>query len=447
MRPQDPWPSLKRIAAAFDLDCDRLLAQWQDIQPRAVRHYSHEAPEESRTTSKSWRNAHKDAWTSAIQSLQMHRSTEQSHPSETLKRALVQYLAFGCSTSGVEQAFSKSTWAFHCRRQKASAFAEESAIKVHLDLPLHNKEALAEQASVAWAHCFGMARQRLRARVDKGLSRPKKKKAEDELLTEQEFIKKRRLAATQAGHEHDAAAAADDIDVSEVWTEQHDKQEQVFAKKERSRKLQAFAEKSLLPDEVEDTMEQEVHAARKKLLKNEAARQRKSRAVKIRQGESSATVLQALRGKRAHVAVPASQHLDSLLFHRGCTKSSLKDADIIVCDRPGQLDCRRRLVSSLRGLYEISVGFLDKGAGAALKIRCAGAQRRALLVSRGCAAAYPKFWRFFREALPADHTWALHRLAVNELRNTQARYRAGVAWVVVSPAERQHPAARRRLHF
>ena len=355
--------------------------------------------------SKSWRNAHKEAWTSAIQSVDVHHSTRESHPSETLKQALLQYLAFGCSTSGVEQAFAKSTWAFHCRRQKASAVTEECAIKVHLVLPLHKKETLAEQAR---AHCFGLARLHLRARADKGLLRPKKRKADDELLTEQDFIRKRRLAANQAGHDHDASSAAADVDLSDVWTQQHDKQEEFFAKKAKARKLQAFAENSLLPDEIEDTMDQEARAARVKLLKNKAARQKKRRCVKIRQGQGSADMLQTLRGKRAFLAVPASQHLDSLLFHRGCAKSSLKDADVIVCERPGQLDCRRRLVSSLRGLYEISPCFLDKGTGAALKIRSAAATTATTDWTRSSMTLECQQWRM----CPGGHPRTSRRSAL-----------------------------------
>ena len=65
---------------------------------------------------------------------------------------------------------------------------------------------------------------------------------------------------------------------------------------------------------------------------------------------------------------------------------------------------------------------------------------RAIVVSATCAQRQPKFWSFLRSALPAEHRWALHMAPQDQLRSTQGRYQAGVAWIVVAEDERDTQA-------
>ena len=57
------------------------------------------------------------------------------HNTDDLRSALVAYVAFGISTSGVEQKFSLAALKFNCRQTHAGAPNRDMFLKITLDLP------------------------------------------------------------------------------------------------------------------------------------------------------------------------------------------------------------------------------------------------------------------------------------------------------------------------
>jgi hypothetical protein len=397
------------------------------------------------------RSSNKDAWKQALDRLSEHISTARVHPTGTLRKALVEYLASGGSTSGVEQAFSKSAWTFGSRRMKAFPETEEVCVKTCLDLPAHNPEEITKLARVAWATCFGQPRTSTKERVDKGVKRGPRRGHPDAAMTEIAFLRKRRREAAEAGTalESKGEGAALRHSGDEAWTEHHDRELAFQTTKEHSRKVQACFENTLLDHEVDDGLREEAKQCRSKLLLRDSKRRKAVQRLLLREkGLTSSEVFQAISGRLAFLvpsafSVNAVMAAQAALAQRGLRQTaSASAADVLVCHKPGELaDPRLRLISGLRGCWEVSACFLTDGAGAALKIRAGALLKRALIVSRRCAASKPKFWRFLRAALPQGHKWQLHRVGVAQCQAAQSGYRPGVAWIVVLPSERRSPAS------
>ena len=436
---------LRRIAQACDVDKDLLAAQWKDVFPRAQQLL----PQHSAAVSKSMRrNENKDAWREALSRLGEHRSTAIAHPTDTLRLALVHYLALGGSTSGVEQSFSKAAWAYGARRTGAHASTEEACVKAHLDLPNHDVQKLLKLCRVVWASCFGSARDRLKPRVDKGLKRPRPVEAESDgchASTEAAFISKRRKAVSRAAELFQEGLGAGEEDLSNAaWSAAHDKELKFSEGKRRSRLVQAFAENTLLEEERDESLREAAQVCRRKMLKNEAQRQRaRARLRRQEQGALPAEVLRQLRGKSCFLAVSATMALTAALQRHGLRQTATAlTADVLVTRAPGSLqaDARVRLAGALRGVLEVSPCLLEGQGGAALKLRPAAFDKRVLLVSNECAVASRRFWSFLRSALPDGHKWSLHKTRVESLRAEQAKHRAGVAYAVVTPAQTKSQA-------
>ena len=245
---------IRRIAGVYGLNAALLEQQWSDIFPRAQLHFK---PEDNNLLCGQKRARNQDAWQVALQEVSATQRRQQNHPSQELRKALVQYFAFGGSSSGVEQAFGKSTWAFHTRRWKAMPCCEEMIVKIALDSGNYNEEVLLKRARQCWFQCYGRPRasgsERPCPRIDKGLT--KKRLPSSTLNTETSFIKKRRVAAASvaAGFKSDG----NDFNqpgVDKAWSEGHDRELAFQEQKARTRALQALAENSLLPAEMDDNL-------------------------------------------------------------------------------------------------------------------------------------------------------------------------------------------------
>eukprot|EP00435_Cladocopium_sp_Y103_P022118 s3625_g5.t1 len=94
-----------------------------------------------------------------------------------------------------------------------------------------------------------------------------------------------------------------------------------------------------------------------------------------------------------------------------------------------------QLASALRGCYEVSPGLLLGSQGCALKLFNAACIQRALLISEGSRQQSGKFWSFLRLSLPAVHAWVLHAVDVKDMRQQQARFKAGVAFLMLTEQE------------
>ena len=438
----DAERKLARIAQACDLEEAALMSEWKDVYPRAQRLLKANANPQDKN---------KHAWALAMARLSDHHHGRARHPVQVLREALIQYHAFGASSSGVEQSFSRAAWAFGNRNGCARPSTEEFSVKALLDLPkVQDTKSLFRLARVVWVWCFGEARQVCRERIDKGMPRNNQTAGHDE-ATEAGFIRRRRRAELEAGRRYEERLRAgeqsnrgrgsSDSSDSDVWTEKHEKELQFQNRKLKHRKIQACAENSLLPDEVEDGMLEEAQLCKKNMLAREAARQKKQQKVlAAEQGCSLDEVRRQLTAKTAFLAVAASEELRRGLGQLRLRQvPSASDAEVIICSRPGFLaNPRHRLLSALKGCFELSPKLLTHGQGAVLKLHPAASIQRVLLVSTACARQRCRFWRFFRNALPTGHKWTLHNCPLAQMQVLQGNHRSGLCWVVVLKTEQAH---------
>ncbi|CAK0864929.1 unnamed protein product [Prorocentrum cordatum] len=114
------FPSFEMSQAA-DINPTRLQVQWEHGCPRARQ-------QQQRGLSK------KEAWRYVIQKLGQQRLALR-RDIDDLRSALVAYVAFGISTSGVEQKFSLAALKFNCRQLSSDACSEDRFLNIALDLP------------------------------------------------------------------------------------------------------------------------------------------------------------------------------------------------------------------------------------------------------------------------------------------------------------------------
>ena len=364
----DAEGKLARIAQACDLEEAALISEWKDVYPRAQRLLKANASPQDKN---------KHAWALAMARLSDHHHGRARHPVQVLREALLQYHAFGASSSGVEQSFSRAAWAFGNRNGCARPSTEEFSVKALLDLPkVQDTKSLFRLARVVWVCYFGEARQVCRERIDKGMPRNNQIAGQDE-ATEAGFIRRRRRAELEAGRRYEESLRAgeqsncgrgsSDSSDSDVWTQKHEKELQFQNRKLKQRKIQACAENSLLPDEIEDGMLEEARTCKKNMLAREAARHKKQQKVlAAEQGCSLDEVRRELTAKTAFLAVAASEELRRGLGQLRLRQvPSVSDAEVIICSRPGFLaDPRHRLLSALKGGYELSAKLLTHRQGA-----------------------------------------------------------------------------------
>ena len=134
-----------------------------------------------------------------------------TYPTVALRTALIFYFAYGASTSGVEQSFSKGSWAYTNRQLKSLPTSEEMILKLTLDLPKENKQKVINMARSIWAHCYGLPRVHTTTRLDAGVKRklsdPDQSDGAKKIRTELDVCNARRDAWRQ-----DASSSSSGLD-------------------------------------------------------------------------------------------------------------------------------------------------------------------------------------------------------------------------------------------
>eukprot|EP00438_Fugacium_kawagutii_P009324 Skav234542 [mRNA] locus=scaffold2556:223344:226376:+ [translate_table: standard] len=267
--------------------------------------------------------------------------------------------------------------------------------------------------------------------------------------TEAGFVRKRRKAAASAASDCAALTvdslgdAGDNLADSAFWTAKHDRELAFQQQKTQSRLVHAYSENSLLPEEAQQDVRNAHLICVDKFKDNEIKRQRQRDLASMALGVTRQQFFDTIAGSFVYLAVPVTYAIEEAcrkLRLQICTKAT--DADVILCDAPGRMttDCRLRLVSALRGCYEMSPGLLHGAHGCALKMTNAACLQRAILISSGSQQCSPKFWRFLQSCLPAVNSWVLRTIdGLDQLLEAQSGYKSGVAFVIISEAEaKQH---------
>ena len=355
---------LQRLSQTLNLNAVELKAQWRDFLPRAqsVR----PAPS---------RSSNKDAWKMVVERVENDKRLQAAHPFRQLQLALVAYAAFGVSSSGVEQKFSKSALKFTDRMGRCNDEQEESFLRVSMDLPDRDVPATLQFAIKLWHKAFPVPRgSPYTPRFDRGVKRKRLSSGD----AESAFVQQRRAAARAAASSLASGAKAAAIEQlsrpaapAGSWTAGHSSELAFLSAKLHSKAVDAAAEHTLLP--AESTPELQHAAAEKahKRVSDQRARERKAcRAQATTHGVMPQGLLRAIRGKKVFVHSDCRKFpgIRQAVVASGLTSARLSEADVFVVVTPGRADSKVMFASALQGAYQISPKLLVSGRGAAVKM-------------------------------------------------------------------------------
>ena len=323
-----------------------------------------------------------------------------------LKETFLRYLAYGASSSGVEQNFSKIARVLGQQCLNAQEDREFVRIKLMLDRRENEVKEVCARAQEVWALRFGHSRTHESERIDKGMRR--RLKAGD--ATESSWLRKRRssvASALQAAH----PVLSEEGDV-EGWGASHEKELAFIKKKLVDRKVEAVCSGALILEE-NDT---EIAGA----VDTEIAAQEKRRKERVRHMHRIETTMclhlpsvTALRGLRCFVEPGCIHALPLLETHLICHVADRVDADIFLAQHPLDIGQRSTICAVVAGAYIIDPSFLKHGAkgGVCVKYKAAKDTKRNFLFTepflqkhgsiahllRRCASQRAEKWRCFSD--------------------------------------------------
>ena len=387
--------NLDRVACALSLDAGALKAQYDDVLPRACQ------------IAKAEQLSNKDGWATTLSRLHSRPMIAKAHPTAELKNALVAYTAFGASTSGVEQAFSKGAWAFSNRQLKAHPNTEEMVLKLTIDMPSNNVDKVVAGARRVWAHCYGPPRESKVTRVDKGTKRCRSVELEGVCpnkrhSSEVAFLRARRRATQDAsvpgGSIHDILES-DSLELHPEWNDQLTKELDFQKDKLQKRLWQASFEKQLLPSEDSAAIRFEHGLVHETRVKDQRARERKEdRDDQKTRGTLAKDMLLHIKGSSVFIDATAASHQLGLAL--GC--HSLKQAtchsmaDVFVVNDVVELGDRIKWASVLRGATVVTPGLIIDRKGVALQMKAATTIGRIVFVSAACHDQHKGLFKFIR---------------------------------------------------
>ena len=403
---------LRRLARLLGLDPARLQEQYDVLLPRA-QHHCRRAQ-----TTQDTHSVNKDAWRTAIHEVQRMRM-QQSRKIDVgaLSTALQSYFVCGISTSGVEQRFSNAQRHITSDQGAMSAVSEAMLTKLFTDHAKYPAITLIEQARMMFAKCFPPVRNHTTrsARSDKGMTRPPKADPTG-LLTETQFVKKRRLmtekaasasssAAKAASASSSAAAPAASSDAfGELWQPKHDAFKQAVGNLAQIRQAHACADGILLAGDLTDAEFRRAQSAGETLREKQVVAQRRReaqnrRVINAAAGASGQDLLASLRGQG--VCLQGSrcrEELRNSLVAHGLADSAAVRASAIVCDKvlgPGSMpadgnDLKCHVIAGYFGKSLATPQFLLTGgkAGVCLKFLPFSKKKRRLYFTDACVAAH-----------------------------------------------------------
>ena len=162
---------LTRLAQVFSVDKQQLVAEFYDVRPYAMHHAT------SHATSSF------DAWRAALRKINRSASARKAHPTEILMSIMVRYGAFnGCTTSGVEQLFSRMAACQTSERLSASFETLLAETKIVADYDRCGGQTVCKLAASYWSSHFGPPRSSAKDRLDTGVGKRKREEAQEPLF-------------------------------------------------------------------------------------------------------------------------------------------------------------------------------------------------------------------------------------------------------------------------
>jgi len=427
---------LCRVAKPLGLCPSTLQAQYEDVVQRA----RHVAQVEQLSTPEAWRVT--------IDRLNARPSIATAHPTDVLHLALVAYIVYGGSTSGVEQGFAKAAWAFTNRRLKAHADTEEAIVKLSLDMPNNSADEVVAVARKVWAHCYGPPREHTVTRVDAGILKrartsldmeggPTQKKP----CTEIDFLRARREASRLASTRSPNVDFHSPVKVDGLlgWDAGHVQELKFQEAKLLKRKIQASAEETLLPCEDSAALHLEHDVAHDNMIKEQRARERKAGRVHANAGKTTADVFVSM--KRSSVFISHNASSRDLVLALGCHSfKQVKhhwEANVFVVADMSNMGQRVEWASALRGGYVLPPSVICQKKGPILKMAVAVHTPRVIYVSDQCHAQHTGLVDFIMKTANAcpggKWYWLVGNLdEFKRLRTKHAKFPARVIAVVRS---------------
>lgn len=156
--------SIQRIANVLRVDAQKLADQFFDIEPMA------------RHTALARKVNSFQAWQTCVQKIMSSQGhVRLRHPLDELRTVLIRYGALnGCTTSGVEQLFSKVCKHVGPERDHMSIINDVAEARIISDYPSRDRTAVCQGAREQWAQLFGAPRLSASNRLDTGVPRKKR---------------------------------------------------------------------------------------------------------------------------------------------------------------------------------------------------------------------------------------------------------------------------------
>ncbi|CAL1127804.1 unnamed protein product, partial [Cladocopium goreaui] len=170
--------SSERLCQLFEASADSFIDEYWDHKAIAFHHHS------TNPNCSSF-----ESWKYAVQKTSSRKSTAARHPSSNLHWILIHFGALdGCTTSGVEQHFSKMVRIVSAERSLLTEENKNLELKFMFDFAPATSTDCIEMAQQLWIEWYGEPRKGSTSRLDLGTKRGHKKGSEADFLA-----KRRRL--------------------------------------------------------------------------------------------------------------------------------------------------------------------------------------------------------------------------------------------------------------
>jgi hypothetical protein len=357
--------------------------QYDDLHPRVVGYAGSSVGKTS-----------KNCWKDVADMVAKANKRGCCHPIDSIMEGSILHHMFGISSSGVEQHFAKTAYKFTDRRLKAYPDTEEYVIRVISDLANHDLDTIIKIAKQVWVSIYGPPRNAsVLGRITKGVKRKRLALCKDLqpgmlTATETEFIAKRRRAAVASSTsmsstalDYESLVGGGDVSNQAEWTEEHAKELKFQVNKLHSRRVQAVAEGVIDGDA---SLNGELELVKQKRIKDQRARERKDARDDIKiHGTTAAKLLVEISGHPSHVLCEKTPQLVAAMKSRAMKEVKPMLADIFIVDLPSEAGQRVRLVTAMRGSFQVSPSLLTSGGtfGIASKWRALSEIPRIIFVS------------------------------------------------------------------
>lgn len=390
--------NMKRLAQAFKVSETAFREQWLRLRHVAQQSFA-------------MHSCNKSAWQVAIQKAQRHHSTKHNWTIDALVEVALRFVGWTAATSGVEQNFSKAMRSIGPQRMSMTEENEETAVRFAVYKPERSEmDDVIARARKIWTESYGAPRNpNKEPRLDKG-AHHRQRNATDKEIGETDWLKRRRIAAREAGASlgDPSALSVRAAEACPGWTAGHDAEHAFQVKKRDKKRLHAFADGILLPDEIADGMQEALDIQNRKDATNDQATKRKHVGDKRRR-KTAQLKLQA--GTRVCMMCADNEKVRHTLLGRRLTiddELSVRTEVMVVHD-PAKLNKQQLWIAVLTGALVCSIeAVLNERTGPFLKYSAAIQTQKRLVLTPDFKAKHSLISNLIQEAsqLPSSE-WKL----------------------------------------